>query len=763
MPLDGSLPLIKEETPDAFEDLIQHPPPDHPAPRQLDGTDSDWKYRGRTDSEHTETQPISAPTGLVAQKDEGFQKFYKAVVSPTHVRVTAGGRIVPNTRGSSSPTTKWIKDKIPGDGTFTSRPPSRDPLDPATYPVPQAFAPFPHMFPGFVPGMPPGFPPGAQPFPLMPWHMGLSIGGSFAMPPYSLGQIPAGKTIPPNLSKSDKQSDNGASGTPVAVRVSPPDQFDHARPFFYNGQWVMPPSAPFYPYGMPPAQGFPAPPMIAPLAAAHRFGMPPHMVHPQARKPDQTAPAQAPRASSPPLSNVPNANTPSNPPISSIRPSEITKKQIDVLRGSLRYLENQLQFNKHQIDEKGMEHQAQLVRQQIGQFEKTLESQISFEEAHYPRHERKEDMSGSTSSQDYTQPKSPAVAENETGHASHGTSGNSQDEAVNLRADRSKAIKEASALRQGNVNPTNPSSTFSTVKLVRDPLVEKKVVRKASSLPVTAALAPPFQPRADTATLAAKSTDSYLDSIASRVEGTRQLKGAGVDHKACATFSGHSSLISGDETGEIPGPYLVGKLPYGMNSKLAIDTDYIYPRGLTEDELRARHMFWGKTPHDLQKGLPKFDGKDFYPPSPSNDRHSEAASDSSISRHSHAVGMTGVEYSATRPRIEADPFQSIGLAGPRFTRNRSGPNTQSEFLPQSEPSTAGSVSSELQRPGSCATQVGRNYGEFRKAMGKPASSSVVSFSSLESPKTRSPSNELDEVGEDKGLIFKGRKYMNRNG
>lgn len=40
-------------------------------------------------------QPVNAPAGLDAQKNEGFARFMKQHASPTHQRVTASGRIVP--------------------------------------------------------------------------------------------------------------------------------------------------------------------------------------------------------------------------------------------------------------------------------------------------------------------------------------------------------------------------------------------------------------------------------------------------------------------------------------------------------------------------------------------------------------------------------------------------------------------------------------------------------------------------------------------
>jgi hypothetical protein len=51
-------------------------------------------YPGNT-AIQPERQPKVPPAGYVAQKDEGFVRFLKKHSSPTHQRVTAGGRIVP--------------------------------------------------------------------------------------------------------------------------------------------------------------------------------------------------------------------------------------------------------------------------------------------------------------------------------------------------------------------------------------------------------------------------------------------------------------------------------------------------------------------------------------------------------------------------------------------------------------------------------------------------------------------------------------------
>jgi hypothetical protein len=55
-----------------------------------------------------------------------------------------------------------------------------------------------------------------------------------------------------------------------------------------------------------------------------------------------------------------------------------------------------------------------------------------------------------------------------------------------------------------------------------------------------------------------------------------------------------------------------------MTANNVKSADMIYSRELTTEELQARQIYWGKAPRALSKGLSKFDGKDFYAPSPEN-------------------------------------------------------------------------------------------------------------------------------------------------
>ncbi|KAF7506866.1 hypothetical protein GJ744_011212 [Endocarpon pusillum] len=64
----------------------------------------------RREGIHPCRQPHNAPAGLRAQSDEGFARFLKQHASPTHQRVTAGGRIVPMESSSAPPQFNLFSD-----------------------------------------------------------------------------------------------------------------------------------------------------------------------------------------------------------------------------------------------------------------------------------------------------------------------------------------------------------------------------------------------------------------------------------------------------------------------------------------------------------------------------------------------------------------------------------------------------------------------------------------------------------------------------
>ncbi|KAJ6784488.1 hypothetical protein PWT90_03653 [Aphanocladium album] len=674
-PVNRSLPLIPEEP-----EKDTPAPAKNPAPvQQLDGTNSEWRYRGRTETECSEPQPISAPTGLVAQKDEGFQRFYKAVVSPTHVRVTAGGRIVPNTRASSSPTGKWTKEKSASAGLFSARPLERDAANVATpsganYP----FGAFPSLYPGYSPAM------HGSTYPMFPWQ----IYNTFCLPA-AMPQAAFAKSSDKDGSRNqqDGVDDRQEGNDPFPHQNA--TQTDGPRPFYSNGQWMLPHNPSLFAYGMPAIPGFPHPSMVGSLAfpttlqpTASAPSMMPSVVSASIKLEKPTSETTKPN---PAVAASPTTQTPAslpNPPISSIRPSEITKKQIDVLKGSLKYLEDQLLYNKHQIDEKWMEYQAQMVRQQVEQFEKNLENQKSFEETYYPK--SKENSTASSIS--ITGPNASADESTQQPSASLWDATSSSGQKPWREKDR-----EYFQTHQG-INSTKSVSLFAPKRLSNstDP------TKKASKLPVHAALAPPFQPQYER--------------------------------------NGRSSLFPSRKGGI---PYLLGMVPTGISPDKAKETGYQYARDLTDDELRARHMYWGKAPHHLQRGLPKFDGKDFYPPSPTRDRASES-NDSLIDIQSESDGPRSANGSVY------DPFRSLGRPRQRIPRGALGQTTQSEALARN--SSCGS--SIVERGTSCTGKIGRHFEDARK---NPDPNTATCT-------TSSKVNSDSEEGDDgRNLVFKGRK------
>ncbi|OAA74775.1 hypothetical protein LEL_08356 [Akanthomyces lecanii RCEF 1005] len=677
-PVNRSLPLIPEEE----TEKVTTAPNGNLAPvQQLDGTDSEWRYRGRAENESGEPQPISAPPGLVAQKDEGFQRFYKAVVSPSHVRVTAGGRIVPNTRASSSPTGKWSKEKSGSGSLFPARPLERDSADAAiTNGTQYSYGVFPPTYPGYTPVM------HGSAYPMFPWQ----IYNTFCLPP------PMPQTAFPKASDKDN-SRNQQDGVDDRQEGVDPSTHQNAapmggsRPYYFNGQWAMPHNPSLFAYGMPAFSGFPHPSMLGPLTAPTAL-----QSTTSASVSATAAPASAPvkvdksavetAKPSPAAAASPTTQTTGslpNPPISSIRPSEITKKQIDVLRGSLKYLEDQLLYNKHQIDEKWMEYQAHMVRQQVEQFEKNLENQKSFEESYYPK--TKENSSASSVSITITHASADEPSNRPPPNSLQDCMSNS------VQMPWREKDREYFQAQQG-INSTKSVSLFAPKRLgsTADP------TKKPSTLPVHAALAPPFQP---------------------------QNEG-----------SGHSSFFSSRKP-EIP--YLIGMIPTGGSPDKARETGYQYVRDLTDDELRARHMYWGKTPHHLQRGLPKFDGKDFYPPSPTKNRSSES-NDPLMDVQSESDGPRSANGSVY------DPFRSLGRPRQRVARGALGQTTQSEALARN--SSCGS--SIMERGASCTGKIGRQGEDARKNVDTAATTATAS----------SRFNSESEEGEDgRSILFKGRK------
>lgn len=650
--------LLSQEVPQQASQQLPQP-----------GVPEQWKYRGRSDSEAASAEPSSAPTGIPAQKSEGFQRFFQAVVSPTHVRVTAGGRIVPNTRGNASPPSKRSTDTPPTDnqGILEKPTQAKPPVGPmgVASPIPmmpqymqsyaQNFQPMPHLphmqaSMSFLPVASVPFGPAMAPN----FAYGQNTTGT---PALAMAQPASGGTLKDmhNMKPGDARSENGsASEKPDKVKLTPPEFFDCTKPFIYNGQYVMPvqAAAPFtqamggqmmpvhmvtLPHGMTSQQAGPflqqpsaagphgmmAPPtgqfLQQPAVGAHP-GMasqsaPQHFLHPLAGATPSAALQPAGQMLQPTSSrttpsmnttpfNAPNRSYASStvstgthdpsmrskvgaspvPPITSIVPSEITKKQIANFKQALKYNEDQLQFNHHQIDEKEMVYRIQVLQEHIKEFETKLQVQLA-QEAEFRASQQKYGKSTSSPSDD-----------------------------------ENKASLQAAGTPEGY--GAQESQEF---------------IKDQKMLPSAAVFAPAFNPGGG-----ASLTETSQRDIAKMVEPTEPAR---------------KSPLPRPKNNRLGVPYLLGALPKGKDPRTATDEDYVYTRPLTLDERRSRYLYWSKCPKDVFDGLPRFDGRHFYPPLPIEEEPTPSPQASPSRRV--PVSRPELGYGFRGTRSEQDPFRPL--------------------------------------------------------------------------------------------------------
>jgi hypothetical protein len=194
-------------------------------------------------------------------------------------------------------------------------------------------------------------------------------------------------------------------------------------------------------------------------------------------------------------------------------------------------------------------------------------------------------------------------------------------------------------------------------------------------------------------------------------------------------------------------PYLVGKLKPGVLPQDARRDDYTYDRELTAEEERARYIYWEKTPHYFEDGLPKYDGKDFYS-APDTIENSLHAGDTASQSLSNPVET---QASSTKPG-SAVPFRTVSQAARGSVRYRFDEVTRSESLHRTDDSLRASSNSEFPRSESHAAHHGSRYMEFRRAIDETTRVSSEKFHAKVS----------DDSGEEEGsLIFKGRRVKDR--
>ncbi|KAK4451792.1 hypothetical protein QBC34DRAFT_423377 [Podospora aff. communis PSN243] len=695
------------------------------APRE--GTLAQRKYRGRSDSELASAEPTPAPTGIPAQKSEGFQRFVDAVVSPTHVRVTAGGRIVPNTRGHASPASKRSNDVAAtadsngGVGGEKALPvkPSVSPVAPPqiTTPAP-APAPMlpqgPMMMPPYLPSYPPGFP---TPMPYGPVFAPQMPPG-FAFGQNAVGAPPvmqpaAGNTLKDmhNMKPGEARNDNGSSSDKQdKTKLAPPANFAQPRPFFYGSHWYLPPMA--YPY--PPGMGAPVLPQVANMAPYMPPGFAPgmtpqpigqfpqpagQMLQPPGQFPLPPRPAPAGLA---PMVNVPTANTPSSntapfpapgqipsrptssnygahantqigsaapgqnalvsaqiqsitaAPITSIKPSDITKKQLENFKVALKYHEDQLQFNRHQINEKDMEDEILKLQAHIREFETKLKIQLEHEAKVLGHTEQKSEDAAPASAPEGSgvSPPPPTVVVN---HGAAPDVSAHPETGLEERHPHPKLEYGWPLDQSGNFRPPFCNTGYSAPFGNNQSLV----AGKDRSWPNDAVSAPAFVPGAGSGTqeiLEESQHCKFNGQMGHETGPTAKATGeSSVPIRQAPPRTNHSARADG----KLEVPYLLGTLPKGKDSRTASDEDYVYSRPLTEEERRARFLYWGNCPKDVLKGLPRYDGRHFYPPSPIRDGANSPDPPSSPPPRRVPTIRHEKDCAVRETKSELDPFRPL--------------------------------------------------------------------------------------------------------
>ncbi|KAI1781183.1 hypothetical protein F4818DRAFT_436376 [Hypoxylon cercidicola] len=616
-----------------------------------------WRYRGRTEAESAKDEPVKAPTGIEAQKSEGFKRFFKAVASPTHVRVTAGGRIVPNTRGSPSPTAKWDKEHSSAGEQEPLGVSKDSKLDPGTHMNGQA--PYPLMMPPPSSGHAGVFHHMGLPMPLYPVSPGYAM--AYSMQPLSLvhssGKQDASAQRQKDATEIPKavKTQDGAGDKkprPPPINTTNHDQLDQNRPFFYDGNVVYP-----SPYG-------PGQPMTLPSPYYH-FGVG------SISQPSPLGPGYSPAFASPPFTGSGNAGSarrswqpPMSAPIlnmghhvTSIRPSDVTRRQLDQLRLSLKYFEDQLQYNRHQIDEKGIEDQVRKIRQEIRQFEHKYKQQVSCEAAQLYRPSSSSEMRMQT-------PPGRSSVRGRRGSPVNGYDRNMMRTPYHS-LERRRPTKNRRLKGIGIHYTTGILEPFAPDNPALEALIESAMKRplETSTSSDTAEMAPQSE-EASPGTYGIGESQSYtMRPVDQPDTGRSALMMYDQPMPASFSQSRHSQ------------PYLVGKLPRGMNVYEARPIDYVYERQLTDEEKQARERYWGKVSMP-GSGLPKFDGQNFYPPSP-------VKASVQSSRHPIPTGRPWVDFKMHSGPTDNDPFSSSRTA--QSIRPRTGGQKVSKAIPIVDP------------------------------------------------------------------------------
>jgi hypothetical protein len=490
----------------------------------------------------------------------------------------------------------------------------------------------------------------------------------------------------------DKQAGGGGENDNLPkrgpIKISPPNQFDQSRPFYFNGQVVFPPmiASNGLPSGAMPPSAYPGPRMspmasnytgsnmaVAGSNAGSTFGsngaLPPS--YPVVA--DQNAAHQQ-------LLPSTDDATGGMPPLSSIRPSEITRKQLKGLKTSLKFYVSQLQFNRHQIDEPWVFAQAQKVRDHIKQFEQNLQRQLRYEREHYPNMEPtpKHITDGLMKTPSRPPSIKHAHASSSSQHGSMksigpvpghkffppqqvGNTGNRPGPKLN------RAAVGINSTKTDNSTAHIDAFEASLIKKLSAPGATKE--QKAMLEAITRPLNPKHDPKPSATQQASDDNTSSKGYSAQpgpsgekkHIQGQTPSSGASSQNQRRSGETAQSGgaypvnrnalYIAPVNGNGLPMPYLVGNFPPGADPWTYQGHDFVYARELTDAEKQARHVYWGHLPIK-GTGLPKFDGKDFYPPSP------QKAAENAARIRNIPSGRPEIDFGFEVKRSEVDPFHS---------------------------------------------------------------------------------------------------------
>lgn len=579
---------------------------------------SHWNFRRRESTEKS-PEPYSAPSGTTAQKAENFQKFYRAVISPTHVRVTAGGRIVPNSKPTGNPGQECFNDRARLDHVSFRTPPLN--LQATPWPHLQPIHPvYPIMMPNNV----------------SPLQNHLRTDNSIVLPP-QINQTDSYYPVFPNPN-ANPQTSNSSVNTglrnqepllPHVIKISHPSQFDQTKPFAINGQIVYPlhsdaqVSANPYPLPIEMMDGSTPIPQIQPSFFHQALNVPPFRnITNSVALPHNS---QATPNNQQPGTGMNPKLTPNSAPALPIPTMDFLDHQLRALYNSRSEIDKQIANNNSQIDGSFLESQRNWIECQIN----TVKNALAIHHSQETSAEGFSFLDRSTSI--------PPTHLSDT---------------------------EAVIPPQGQKNHSTalPNNLEKCPESIHDTDIPKKAQIQShikSRLTISSAKAPPFKPRSHTindlgannSRESEKSKNKYLESISqenknrgqhfsktlqpstgaqsclewSSLASVTQSDSGNLESTLREDFNDHAqsqnSLFPSPISKCMGAPYLVGTFPRGSQPNTISYDEILYSRPLTWEEQRARYLYFGKISRPAHSDLPKFDGKDFYPPSPTKNSH----------------------------------------------------------------------------------------------------------------------------------------------